>query len=55
MDGGAGKGDTPRPVNKTVFDENYTKIFGDRAVEDFQKCGKTVKVYSSKGTTDDPI
>lgn len=48
MDGGAGKGDTPRPVNKSVFDENYIKIFGDRDVDDFQKCEKTVKVYSSK-------
>ena len=25
---GAGKGDTPRPVNKKKYDENYVKIFG---------------------------
>ena len=25
---GAGKGDSPRPVNKKKYDENYVKIFG---------------------------
>ncbi len=25
---GAGKGDTYRPVNKKLYDENYDKIFG---------------------------
>ncbi len=25
---GAGKGDSPRPVNKKLYDENYERIFG---------------------------
>ena len=28
--GNMGKGDTPRPVNKDRYDENYRRIFGDR-------------------------
>lgn len=30
MNGEAGKGDTYRPVNKKVFDQNYERIFGKR-------------------------
>lgn len=26
----SGKGDTPRPVNKSKFDENYDRIFGSK-------------------------
>ena len=27
MTNGAGKGDTPRPVNRKKYEENYQKIF----------------------------
>lgn len=27
---GAGKGDSPRPVNKTKYDQNYERIFGKK-------------------------
>ena len=30
MNGQSGKGDRPRPVNKKRYDENYTRIFGDK-------------------------
>lgn len=30
MDGEAGKGDTPRPVNKKKYDINYERAFGRR-------------------------
>ena len=27
---GAGKGDSPRPVNKKLYDQNYERIFGHK-------------------------
>ncbi len=29
-----GKGDTPRPVDKKKYDENYDRIFGKKKVKD---------------------
>jgi hypothetical protein len=45
---GAGKGDTPRPGDKTKFDKTYIKTFGDRDIGDFQKGKKSVTVYPKK-------
>lgn len=45
--GGAGKGDTPRPLKKSKYDEVFTKAFGDRDPLDFQKCQK-IKIIISK-------
>ena len=46
----AGKGDTPRPVNKTKYDRNYESIFGKDCVckgkgyhWDTDKTGKVFK------------
>lgn len=47
----AGKGDTPRPVNKSKFDESFVKAFGERDISDYQKGQKTVKSYSKKTET----
>lgn len=30
MNGGAGKGDKPRPLDKKRYDENYERIFGKK-------------------------
>lgn len=31
--GGQGKGDSPRPVNKIKFDDNWIRAFGNRCTE----------------------
>jgi len=43
---GAGKGDDPRPIKKSVWDKNFEKALNDhREPEDFQKAEKIKIVY----------
>jgi len=38
-----GKGDTPRPVDKAKYDENYERVFGPRPIKtwtDAPRCGE---------------
>ena len=47
MNGQAGKGSTPRPVDKSKWDENYDRIFARRkTILDWQKqFGDVIKSY----------
>ena len=48
MDGAAGKGDTPRPVDKKKFDQSFVRIMGEKDISDFQKGRKIVISYPKK-------
>jgi len=45
---GAGKGDSPRPVNKKKYDDTLTRIFGERDVMEFHRDGPGKKGHPVK-------
>lgn len=52
---GAGKGDTPRAVDKAKYDANYERVYGKREPQDFQKGGRYHIGPAEKGRTADNI
>jgi hypothetical protein len=43
MNGQAGKGDRPRPMDKQRYDENYTRIFGGKKCPTLPTCKTLAK------------
>lgn len=47
---GAGKGDSPRPVNKKRYDENFERIFGKRPNKNVKSDEKRTDNKNNKGS-----